>query len=154
DDAGVRLALTTPNGIFTELPNIAFDDGTHGTYDAKLPDVLMANAGASVDLIYGGGAAAVSTDRSVALGFPFETIYGRGSRVSVIGRILEHLNVAKDRIPIPGPAHDAGCGCAVGRAQVEGAPARAQAGLALLGLLALMGSRLRPRGRAKGRARP
>jgi N-acetylmuramoyl-L-alanine amidase len=110
DDADSYAADPVAGGLFDGLGSIAFDDGTHGSYDTNFPDVYSAVAPATVDLTYVGGAggAAVVFDgsqRTVLLGFGFEGIYDPALRRDVMTRILGFL---APEVPAPVEGTDAG----------------------------------------------
>lgn len=94
----------TENNYFPNLTSFFFDDGTHGTFNVKWPDVVMPNSGGSGFLKYSeldvsAGYAGVmysgifregSADGKVlSLGFPFETIYPQDTRVEFMKGILQ-----------------------------------------------------------------
>jgi N-acetylmuramoyl-L-alanine amidase len=112
-DAETYAADAVAGGLFAGLGTIAFDDGTHGTYDSNYPDVWAATAPATVALSYaggtGGGAAVVfdGAQRTVLLGFGFEGIYDATMRRDVMTRILGFL--APD-VPEPVEPVDGGDG--------------------------------------------
>lgn len=96
---------------FSGIPNLAFDNGTHGTIDVQWPDVVKANAGgvpfakytgldtaAGVSGVYFEGTfpSGTSTGKVVALGFPFETIYPQSTRDQFMGKILTFFNIVLD----------------------------------------------------------
>lgn len=93
DDAGTYQAAGAVGGIFSDLPLVAFDDGSHGSYDVEYADVLLPEPGAATALDYAGGAgpAALQADtgtyRVVTLGFPFETIHPPATRAAVMERV-------------------------------------------------------------------
>jgi hypothetical protein len=99
------LLSATP---FSGVPQLAFDNGTHGSIDVKWPDVLKPNAGgvgfakyAGLDTSSGfsgvyyegmfpGGSVA---GKSVVLGIPVETIYTTAVRDQLMGKILDFFAV-------------------------------------------------------------
>jgi MYXO-CTERM domain-containing protein len=122
DDAGSYAADATAGGLFDGLGTVAFDDGTHGTYDTNYPDVYAAVAPATADLAYAGGAGGAAivfdgTNRTVLLGFGFEGIYDQDQRRDVMTRILGFL--APD-VPLPVEPADGGDGDADGDADAGG----------------------------------
>jgi hypothetical protein len=79
-------------GAFSGL-SWSLDDGKGGTYDTGAPRALGAS-GVAVELatyVGGGGAAVGVPQRTVAFGFPFETIVGAPERVEVMRRVLAFL---------------------------------------------------------------
>ncbi|MEA3287102.1 MAG: glycosyl hydrolase family 18 protein [Candidatus Marinimicrobia bacterium] len=108
------------NGIFAGLSGVAFDDGTHGTYDVDYPDGIKPFGGAVNNLRYEGadyaaqGGAGIqfmgnfgestALGGVVYLGFGFETIYPEATRNIVMGRVLDFLEISVDIVstaPIP-----------------------------------------------------
>ncbi len=105
---------------FSGVPNLAFDNGTHGSIDVQWPDVVKPNAGGKTFAKYTGldtatGASGVyfegmfpsgtTTGKLVALGFPFETIYTQSLRDQLMGKILTFFNITsgvRDEDPLPG----------------------------------------------------
>jgi spore germination protein YaaH len=101
DDAGVYAVSGVSGTIFENLSGIAFDDGSHGTYDVRYPDCLNAAGGSTIDLTYDGTSynAGVEYDGSyklVNLGFPFETVYPQASRDSLMSRMLDFFGISPD----------------------------------------------------------
>jgi N-acetylmuramoyl-L-alanine amidase len=104
DDANTHsIAQPATGSFFGGIPGFTFDDGTHGTYDANFPDVILPSSllGAPV-LTYGnGGGAAVRLlapgYRVIGFGFPFETIVEGSAREAVMARVLADLAT----LPIP-----------------------------------------------------
>ena len=96
---------------FSGVPNLAFDNGTHGTIDVQWPDVIRAVSGglpfakytgldtaAGVSGVYFDGLfpAGPLTGKLVALGFPFETIYPQNTRDQLMEKILTFFNITVD----------------------------------------------------------
>ena len=94
----------TSSGIFANLQNMTFDDGTHGTYDVDYPDGINPFGGSVSNMTYDGydpatyGGAGIQYEgifgqgtvpgKLVYLGVPFETLYPQSTRDSVMARIL------------------------------------------------------------------
>lgn len=101
DDGETYRVDGSPGGLFDGLAGLAFDDGTHGTYDVDYPDVIQGEGSAAVCLDYGGGGlgaavvAETGSSRVVNLGFPFETIYPAESRRAVLERIAAYFGLAR-----------------------------------------------------------
>ncbi len=96
---------------FSGVPNLAFDNGTHGTIDVQWPDVIRAVSGglpfakytgldtaAGVSGVYFDGLFPSGTlpGKLVALGFPFETIYPQNTRDQLMEKILTFFNITVD----------------------------------------------------------
>ena len=96
---------------FSGVPNLAFDNGTHGTIDVQWPDVIRAVSGglpfakytgldtaAGVSGVYFVGLFPSGTlpGKLVALGFPFETIYPQNTRDQLMEKILTFFNITVD----------------------------------------------------------
>jgi hypothetical protein len=94
--------------VFSGVPNLAFDNGTHGSINVLWPDVIKANAGGQtfakytnldtavgVSGIYYDGMfpSGTTSGKLVALGFPFETIYTQSIRNQLMGKILSFFNI-------------------------------------------------------------
>ncbi len=119
DDAGTYQIQTLASGIFHDLPNFNFDNGTHGTYDVDYPDGIKPYAGSSSCLHYAGvdyntnGGAGIQylgpfgasnlTGGIVNLAVGFEAIYPAVTRDSVMSRILSYLSPGVDIIPENNP---------------------------------------------------
>lgn len=105
------VAAGINGGIFDQITNITFDNGSHGTYNVSWPDVITGVNGGINAMIYpgysGANVAAVTykghfpggdnqTDSPegsvVVLGFPFETIYPESKRFEVMHRILDFFD--------------------------------------------------------------
>ncbi len=84
---------TSGDTIFSDLLSFSFDNGTHGTYNVRYPDVFTPLNDARTFLKYTGcstGAAGIvfegmfpggsQAGKIMVLGFPFETIYPREKR--------------------------------------------------------------------------
>ncbi|MCK5817356.1 MAG: T9SS type A sorting domain-containing protein [Candidatus Marinimicrobia bacterium] len=107
----------TGDTIFSDLSSFSFDNGTHGTYNVRYPDVLTPLNDAQAFLKYTGcntGAAGVvyegtfpggsTPGKIMVLGFPFETIYPAEKRIAVMGeffQFVEHGLAVDDKIAIP-----------------------------------------------------
>ncbi|UCF63506.1 MAG: T9SS type A sorting domain-containing protein [bacterium] len=99
--------------IFSNLLNITFDDGNHGSYNVDYPDgfnpaggsvqcftynghpASLGGAGIQYEGIFGGGTV---PGRLVYLGIGFETIYPESSRDSVMSRIMNFFGVVSGLI--------------------------------------------------------
>ncbi|NEZ03149.1 N-acetylmuramoyl-L-alanine amidase [Wenzhouxiangella sp. XN201] len=99
DDAGVYEIFGAPGTRFHAL-ELTFDDGSHGIYDVRYPDVLSpALDGAQICLSYplDIGDACVQYDagdyRVLTLGVPFESIVSGTKRADLMERILLTLRV-------------------------------------------------------------
>ncbi len=94
---------------FSEIPPLAFDNGTRGTIDVKWPDVVKPSAGGigfakytNLDTasgfsgIYFNGMfpSGTASGKIVAFGFPFETIYSQSAREQLMGKILNFFSVS------------------------------------------------------------
>jgi hypothetical protein len=88
--------------IFSDLSSFSFDNGTHGTYDVRYPDVFTPLNDARAFLKYTGcstGAAGIvfegmfpggSQDGKImVLGFPFETIYPAEKRNALMSKFFQ-----------------------------------------------------------------
>jgi len=115
DDAEVYALQPLGVAPFDDLPlePIAFDDGTHGTYDVDWPDVLTPAAPAATEVLaYPGqpGAAAVAWQgpghRSLVLGVPLETVISPEARAALLGAGLRWL-LPPPEDPLP-PGEDLG----------------------------------------------
>ncbi len=97
DDAGVYAAEGEAGSILDGVSAVAFDDGTHGTYDVNYPDVIDPLGSGSRCMTYTGTSfgACVQVDtgtyRVVNIGFPFETIYSASKRGEVMTRVVSFL---------------------------------------------------------------
>jgi hypothetical protein len=92
--------------FFDGITSIAFDNGTHGTYNVSYPDVINGiNDGINVlkysglaslnyaGVIYKGLFSGGNINGAlVYFGFPFETIYPESKRFEVMNRALEYLS--------------------------------------------------------------
>ena len=88
--------------IFSELGAFSFDNGTHGTYNVRYPDVFTplndaqscmkytgcntGSAGIVYEGIFPGGS---ETGKIMVLGFPFETIYPEAARASIMKSFID-----------------------------------------------------------------
>ncbi len=83
-----------------------FDDGTH-YYQSEWPDVLEAYDETGETFLYydenktmGAGVLTVTADRKVAiLGFPFETILEKGTKINLMDKVLERFEVFPKDVP-------------------------------------------------------
>jgi len=93
-----------PNALdfLNSIDSVAFDNGTHGTYNVDYPDVIDTINGSFPILYYGSGAsqfAGIAFDgmfplgtvsgKLVHFGFPFETIYPATKRDSVMNKVMD-----------------------------------------------------------------
>jgi hypothetical protein len=111
DDAGVYAVSGVSGTIFEGLSSIAFDDGSHGTYDVEWPDCIDERGGSTANLTYDGtgyragvqyeglfGTGSIS-GKLAYVGFPFETIYPASTRDSVMARILNFFSLPDETPP-------------------------------------------------------
>ena len=95
DAAQVYAANATASGIFNGLGTINFDDGTHGMYNVDSADVFAPVNGAASALVYNTASAALQYANGcthlVYSGIPFETIYPRATRQSMMTRLINYL---------------------------------------------------------------
>ncbi len=104
DDAGTYAVVPAAGGIFEGNAPFAFDDGSHGEYDAEYPDRLTPVGGAVACLTYSGGAGGTAgvqygagPFKAVTFGFPFETVVGEAARAALMADILDFFGaVAAD----------------------------------------------------------
>lgn len=105
DDAGTYNVTPVAGGIFADMSNLTFDNGTL-LYDVNTPDVINPQAGAQAALTYSGGSGgnaaiqAVGTGgrgNVVMFGFPFETITTAARRNDVIDRVFDFFGL--DTVP-------------------------------------------------------
>ncbi|NQV14531.1 T9SS type A sorting domain-containing protein [bacterium] len=105
------------NGIFSGLSEVAFDDGSHGSYDVDWPDGIKPYGGSLNNLRYvdvdydsNGGAGiqymgefgeSTALGGIVYLSVGFETIYPESARNTIMGRVLEYLETSVGIDPIP-----------------------------------------------------
>ncbi len=93
--------------VFSSLPPMTFDDGTHGTFDVDWPDAIEAINGAVnifkyVSVSTANGYAGISftgtfpggtqKGKLVYLAVPFETIYPENSRINLMNKIMEYFD--------------------------------------------------------------
>jgi N-acetylmuramoyl-L-alanine amidase len=109
DDAQTYTANATAGGLFSGLGAINFDDGSHGMYNVDYADVFAPVNGAASALVYNTASAAVQyangCTRLVYSGIPFETIYPRAARQSLMSRMTGYFN--PHYISITGPTNGA-----------------------------------------------
>jgi len=96
DSAGVYKAIPAQESIFSGISEIPFDDGTHGIYPVKYPDVLntINNSKAELNYEQNKGIAAVlyaGEYKLIYFGFPFEAIYNNELRTEVMKRITTFM---------------------------------------------------------------
>lgn len=97
-------AYPTATGFLNTIDSIAFDNGTHGTYNVDYPDVMDTINGSFPILYYGSGAAQFAgiafdgmfplgtvSGKLVHFGFPFETIYPASKRDSVMNKVMDYF---------------------------------------------------------------
>jgi hypothetical protein len=109
DDANTYNVTGVAGSIFAGL-SFSFDDGTHGTYDANYPDVIVTYGGSENALYYNSGPQVAGIVYSgtfgsgsvpgklVHFGFPFETIYEFSARSAVMERILTYFTDSSSRV--------------------------------------------------------
>ncbi|MEA2076602.1 MAG: T9SS type A sorting domain-containing protein [Candidatus Marinimicrobia bacterium] len=107
----------TGDTIFSDLTSFSFDNGTHGTYNVRYPDVIRplndagtfltytaCNAGAA-GIVYQGVFPGGSTEGKVmVLGFPFETVYPESNRNAIMREFFQFVEYGlaiQDEIMIP-----------------------------------------------------
>ena len=104
DQVPTHVVSGTSNSIFSNLTNLTFDNGSHGTYNVDYPDGINPVGGSvrnmtydSFDPVTYGGAGiqyegtfgqGVVPGKLVYLGIPFETLYPESTRDSVMARVL------------------------------------------------------------------
>ncbi|MBT3252803.1 MAG: T9SS type A sorting domain-containing protein [Candidatus Marinimicrobia bacterium] len=104
--SGVHYSAEGIQGsILGAITTIAYDNGTHGTFDVKYPDALIPEGGSqsiirylnvnthdiggvSFEGVFPGG---TQPGKLVYIGFPFETIYPVDSRNLVMNEVLDYL---------------------------------------------------------------
>lgn len=105
--------VSAADGPLSSLEPLSFADVS--AYDPRFPDVLDAEAGGAVALVYGGApgmGAAVAWgidavgERGVMLGFPFETVAGELPRVDLMGAVMQFFEV--EEAPAPGDTDTGG----------------------------------------------
>ncbi len=90
-----------------------FDDGNHGIYEVKYPDLIFSLNGSSTALVYGNGYGAAiyyegifpggtTAGKLFYLAFPFETVYDEAERLALMEKIagffeLSHTTEIADR---------------------------------------------------------
>jgi hypothetical protein len=103
DDAQTYTANATAGGLFNGLGAVNFDDGSHGMYDVDYADVIAPVNGASSALVYNTSSAAVQYDngctRLVYAAIPFEAIYPRAARQSLMSRLIGFLGACLPPAP-------------------------------------------------------
>ncbi len=103
DDAATYLAHGNDGTPFAGL-TLHFDDGTHGTYNVKYPDVIKPLNGSLSGFTYdNGGSAGVYFSGSfsggskqgklVYMAFPFETIYTESERNALMAKIVDFFGL-------------------------------------------------------------
>ena len=96
DSSGVYKVVPASESIFGGINEILFDDGTHGTYPVKYPDVVNTINNSIPELNYDqnkGIAATLYTGeyKLMYFGFPFETIYPFETQKEVMKRVATFL---------------------------------------------------------------
>lgn len=96
DSADVYKVVPAPESIFSGINEILFDDGTHGIYPVKYPDVVTTLNNSKAELNYDqnkGIAATLYTGeyKLIYFGFPFESIYPADTQKEVMKRIATFL---------------------------------------------------------------
>ena len=96
DSSGVYKAIPSEGSVFSGITEIPFDDGTHGVYPVKYPDVLnpINNSRAELNYVQSKGVAAISYSgeyKLLYLGFPFEAIYDSAIRNEVMKRTANFM---------------------------------------------------------------
>jgi len=82
--------------------SFGYDDGNHGIWNVKYPDVITTNGGSEVALRYDASKVAgiqysgtvsggTSACKIVYIGFPFGTIYDESKREEFAGKILKYF---------------------------------------------------------------
>ncbi len=103
DDAATYLAHGNDGTPFERL-SLHFDDGTHGTYNVKYPDVIQQLNGSSAGFTYDNGGIAgiyfsgkfpggTKEGKLVYLAFPFETIYSVSERNDLMSKIVDFFGL-------------------------------------------------------------
>jgi len=116
--SGTYYSATGVTGsIFNDVGTIMYDNGTHGTFNVRYPDALIATngseniarylnvssyniGGVSFEGYFPGG---TEPGKVVYLGFPFETIYPAASRDAVMSAVLSYLLVTPTPIEVETP---------------------------------------------------
>ena len=112
DDAQSYAMNGMAAGIFTGLSDIAFDDGSHGSYDVDYPDGIKPYGGSLNNMRYDGsdyaslGGAGIqylgSFGESTALGgivylaVGFEAIYPASARNTIMSAVMDYLEISVD----------------------------------------------------------
>ncbi|MBP7461964.1 MAG: T9SS type A sorting domain-containing protein [Candidatus Delongbacteria bacterium] len=91
--------------MLADMDSFSFDNGTHGTYNVRYPDVLAATEGGTGVLRYSGVSdqvAAVAFEgifpggqlpgKTMVMGFPFETVYPEETRIELMAHILDFFD--------------------------------------------------------------
>jgi hypothetical protein len=96
DDAGTRDVGSVPGSSLAAVPLLTLEDGTHGAYEVRYPDVIAPGAAARAALAYGNGAgaAAIEVDdgfRAVYLGFPLEGVAEEAARAAIVAGAADFL---------------------------------------------------------------
>ncbi len=93
DDAQSMGLTASSNGPFAGLTELHLDDGQHGTYEVKYPDVFAALSGSSVAMTYAdsGEGAAIYNDKVIFFGTPLEAIYPHRERNAIFARSVNYF---------------------------------------------------------------
>ncbi|MEJ7601318.1 MAG: N-acetylmuramoyl-L-alanine amidase [Kofleriaceae bacterium] len=115
DDAAT-YDVPSLTGPFAGLAAISFRDLGAGGYDARAPDALIPEAGATTVLRYPDDqAAAIAWDGGIVVGFPLELVQGEAARAAVFDAAMQSFGVPKEPLPLePEPSTGCGCGTAGG----------------------------------------
>lgn len=97
----------TSTGFYNNMSGVAFDDGSHGTYDVDWPDAISPSEGAYATMLFSGapsgqdiagisyyGPFPEGTETGALLYFtvPFETIYNLSDRIAIMKTSLDYLS--------------------------------------------------------------
>ncbi|RMF08494.1 MAG: T9SS C-terminal target domain-containing protein [Candidatus Neomarinimicrobiota bacterium] len=122
-------------GIFSPLGSIAFDNGSHGTYDVDWPDGILPAEGATICATYPGidpsahGAAGIAFQgrfgtsqidgRLIYLAVGFEAVYPATARTALMQAALDFLGLG----PVIPPVDTTGTGLSLGFTNIYPNPA-------------------------------
>lgn len=109
DDVDAYTISGVSPGIFENLGNINFDNGTHGTYNVDYPDGIKPIDGSVQCMLYAGfsptyyGGSGINYEgtfgsgiipgKLVYLAVPFETLYPEAARDSVMARVIQFFDL-------------------------------------------------------------
>lgn len=98
-------ATAVPSQFFSSLGNFSFDNGTHGTYNVKYPDVIDSTSGSTNCFYYtslptnfagicftGNFPGGSTSGKIVNLGIPFETVYPDSMQKKLMSKVLRYFN--------------------------------------------------------------